>query len=381
MGKAVTHYHRDPVTRIGLTLALLFIGVLSTPLTAQQVRIKDIANLEGVRDNMLTGYGIVVGLNGTGDKDQTRFTTQTLANALSKSGIKLDPTNIKVANVAMVLVQAELPPFARNGHRIDIQVSSLGDAKSLQGGTLLVTELKAVDNKTYALAQGAISVGGYSAGGNGSSVIQNHPTVGTIPNGAIVEREVPFDFLTLDRLHYIFYQEDFTTMDRAVAAVNEMFGSSFARPLNSRTMQVVIPPEFQGNNLVALVARIENLTLRPDQAAKIVINERTGTIIIGQKVVVESVAISHGDITIQIQTENLAVPGGGQVNAPPTVNQQNTDTQVLEEPGRVFVTKQSVTLGQIAETLNALKVSPRDIISILQAMKEAGAIHAELKLI
>ncbi|CAM2008059.1 flagellar basal body P-ring protein FlgI [Acanthopleuribacter pedis] len=376
MGNAVTSGVISRTKWIGWVVMLLL-----TPLSAQDVRIKDIANLEGVRDNMLTGYGIVVGLMGTGDKDQTRFTTQTLANALSKSGIKLDPTNIKVANVAMVLVQAELPPFARNGHRIDIQVSSLGDAASLQGGTLLVTELKAVDGKTYALAQGPISVGGFSAGGAGSSVVQNHPTVGTIPNGAIVEREVNFDFLTLDRLHYIFYQEDFTTMDRAVAAVNEMFGSEFARPLNSRTMQILVPPEFRGNNMVALVARIENLTLRPDQAAKIVINERTGTIIIGQKVVIEAVAISHGDITIQVQVENTAVPGGGQVNAPGTVNQQNTNTEVREEPGRVFVAEQAVTLGQIAETLNALKVSPRDVISILQAMKEAGAIHAELKLI
>ena len=352
-----------------------------TPLFGQ-VRLKDIATVEGVRNNVLTGFGLVVGLNGTGDKDQTRFTTQGLANALSKSGLSLDPASIKVKNVAMVLVQAELPPFVRSGSRIDITVSSTGDASSLQGGNLLLSELKGIDGRVYALAQGALTVGGFSAGGGGASVVQNHPTVGMIPGGAMVEREVDFDFLNNGRVRYIFRQSDFTTMDRAVNAVNRMLGSEYARPINPRIMEVQVPPEF-GGNMISFVSRIENLTLRPDNPAKIVINERTGTIVIGENVRVDKVAIAHGNLTIEVQTENLAIPAGAVVGGPPTVTQTNQTTVVDEEDAnlKVVVANEGASLGLIAETLNALKVSPRDIISIFQALKEAGAIHAELKLI
>lgn len=347
-----------------------------------QVRIKDIADVEGVRNNVLTGFGIVVGLNGSGDKDQTRFTTQGLANALSKSGISLEPTAIKVKNVAMVLLQAELPPFARSGSRIDVTVSSTGDATSLQGGTLLLSELKGVDGEIYALAQGPLSIGGFSAGGGGGSTVKNHPTVGMIPNGAMVEREVRFDFLSGGKVRFIFQHSDFTTMDRAVNAVNQLLGSAFARPLNPRIMEVAIPTEFSGNQ-IAFVSRLENLTLKPDTPAKIVINERTGTIIIGENARVSRVAIAHGSLTIRIQTENIAVPSGAAIGGADTVIETNTTTEVDEErkDASVMIAKEGVSLGAIAETLNALKVTPRDIIAIFQALKEAGAIHAELKLI
>jgi len=355
---------------------------LAAAAAAAQVRLKDIAEVEGVRSNALTGFGIVVGLNGTGDKDQTRFTTQALANALSKSGISLNPTAIKVKNVALALVQAELPPFARSGTRIDVRVSSAGDAASLQGGTLLLTELKAVNGETYALAQGPLSIGGFVAGGSGSKTVKNHPTVGYIPNGATVERATPFDSFTGGTVRFLLRQDDFTTMARAVTAVNELLGSQFARPLNARAMEIAVPPELR-HDLVGFVARVENVRLDPDNTATIVINERTGTIIIGENVKVDRVAIAHGNLTIQIQTDNLAVPSGGAVNAPPTVTQTNVDTFVDEDrpESAVVVGREGVSLGVIAETLNALKVTPRDIIAIFQALKESGAIHAELKLI
>ncbi len=361
---------------LGICFLLTF-GCLSW---SQQVRLKDITSIEGVRDNILTGWGIVVGLNGTGDKDQTRFTTQALANALSKSGISLAPTDIKVKNVAFVQLQAELPPFSRSGSRIDVTASSAGDSISLQGGTLLLSELKGVDGQVYALAQGPLSIGGFSAGGGGASTVKNHPTVGMIPNGAMVEREVDFEFLAQNRLRFIFNDNDFTTMDRAVTAVNQLLGSEYARPLNSRIMEVMIPTEFQANQ-ISFISRLENLALIPDQPARIVINERTGTIIIGENARISRVAIAHGNLTIRIQDENLAVPSGAVIGGPPTVIQANQSTDVEEQRASLMIAREGATLGTIAETLNALKVSPRDIIAIFQALKEAGAIHAELKLI
>ncbi|MDJ0835298.1 MAG: flagellar basal body P-ring protein FlgI [Acidobacteriota bacterium] len=356
--------------------------LLLTGFSAQaQVRLKDIASIEGVRPNVLTGFGIVVGLNGTGDKDQTRFTTQALANALAKSGISLAASSIKVKNVALVLVQAELPPFARSGSRIDVTASSTGDAQSLQGGTLLLTELKGLDGQTYALAQGPLSIGGFGAGGGGSSVTVNHLTVGRVPNGAMVEREVTFDFLAEGRVRYILDQSDFTTMDRAVTAINRLLGARYARSLNPRIMEVIIPPE-QTADTIAFISRLENLTIRPDTAARIVINERTGTIVIGENVKVDRVAIAHGSLTIQIQTENIAVPSPGAFRPADTVIETNQITTVDQGgDARVMIADEGVSLGSIARTLNALKVSPRDIIAIFQALKEAGAIHAELKLI
>lgn len=345
-----------------------------------QVRIKDIAAIEGARSNALTGFGIVVGLAGTGDKDQTKFTTQALTNALSKSGISLAPTDIKVKNVAMVLVQAELPPFVQSGSRIDITVSSTGDAASLQGGTLLLSELKGIDGKTYVLAQGPVSIGGFSGGGGGNTVTVNHLTVGRIPSGGMVERTLDFPFLNGGRVRFIFNQSDFTTMDRAVTAVNQLLGAAYARPLNPRIMDVTLPPEFK-NDTIAFVSRVENLRLRPDSVARVIINERTGTIVIGENVRVDKVAIAHGNLTIQIDTQNVAVPSGSVIGGADTVLETNQITTATEPDARVVVAEEGISLGSIAQTLNSLKVSPRDIIAIFQALKEAGAIHAELKLI
>jgi flagellar P-ring protein precursor FlgI len=356
----------------------LFLLISQTALS--QVRIKDISEVEGARSNVLTGFGIVVGLAGTGDKDQTKFTTQALSNALSKSGISLAPTDIKVKNVAMVLVQAELPPFVQSGSRIDVTVSSTGDASSLQGGSLLLSELKAIDGQTFALAQGPVSIGGFGAGGGGNSVTVNHPTVGRIPNGGMVERSLDFPFLAGDRVRFIFNESDFTTMDRAVTAVNQLLGAAYARPLNPRIMEVTTPPEFK-NDMISFVSRVENLRLRPDVVARVVINERTGTIVIGENVRVDKVAIAHGSLTIQIDTQNVAVPSGAAVGGADTVLETNQPTTAIEREARLVVAEEGVSLGSIAKTLNGLKVSPRDIIAIFQALKEAGAIHAELRLI
>lgn len=359
---------------------ILFISSFS--LVHGQVRLKDISSIEGVRSNALTGFGIVVGLNGSGDKDQTRFTTQALANALTKSGLSVDPTSFRVKNVAAVLVQAELPPFATSGSRIDISVSSLGDAISLQGGILLITDLKGVDGRVYAQAQGPVSIGGFVAGGAGGTTIKNHPTVGRIPNGGMVERAIPVQFQDGQNLRFVLDQEDFTTMQRAVTAVNQYFGEPHAFPLNSRIFEVRVPTGMQPD-LVRVVSALENLTLNPDNVAKIVVNERTGTIVIGDKVRVDRVAIAHGNLTIRIETRNVAVPSGALVEGPDTVIETNTTTEVEEgmPQAAIYVAETSVTLGEIAQTLNALKVSPRDLIAILQAMKQAGAIHAELELI
>lgn len=346
-----------------------------------QVRLKDIAEIEGVRANQLTGIGLVVGLNGTGDKDQTRFSTQALANMLAKSGLTVAATDIKVKNIATVLLSAELPAFSKAGGRLDVTVSSIGDATSLQGGTLLLTELRGVDGQVYALAQGPLSIGGFSAGGSGASVVKNHPTVGILTNGAIVEREVPYDFLSSDRIRFVLRHEDFTTVARAVEAVNTWLKQDLAFPLNSRTMEIKVPDGFVGPNLVEFVSQLENLTIIPDMAARVVVNERTGTIIIGKDVKVDRVAIAHGNLTIQIQTDNDAEFSDARIGGPDGILQTNTVTNADEPGAQVFVAPEGISLGVIAETLNALKVSPRDIIAIMQALKEAGALHAELKLI
>jgi len=358
----------------------IFCLVLLAPAALGQVRIKDIASVEGARANVLSGLGLVVGLAGTGDKDQTKFTTQALSNVLAKSGIALAPTDIKVKNAALVLVQAELPPFVRSGSRIDVTVSSTGDATSLQGGSLLLAELKGIDGKTYALAQGPISIGGFAAGGSGASVVKNHPTVGRIPDGAMVERSLDFPFLAGNKVRFIFDDADFTTMNRAVAAINDLLGAPYAAPINPRVMEIAAPPELAAD-MIAFVSRVENLRLTPDTPARVVINERTGTIVIGENVRVDRVAIAHGNLTIAIDTSNLAVPSGAVVGGANTVIETNTATSAREDMAQVVVADPGVSLGAIAETLNGLKVSPRDIIAIFQALKEAGAIHAELKLI
>lgn len=358
---------------------ILFSMLLFGTLFAGKIRIKDISSVEGVRSNPLMGFGLVVGLNGTGDKDQTRFTTQALVNALAKSGLSLDASRVKVKNVAFVMVQAELPAFAQNGSRIDLLVSSYGDATSLQGGTLLWTELKGLDNRTYAVGQGPLTIGGFSAGSGGSKVTQNHPTVGRIPSGALVERTVPVQLGRGGKIRFVFNDSDFTTLSRARSVVNDYLGTDLATALNSRVLEILITPEWQ-NRKVQLLSDLGNLRIEPDRVARVVINEKTGTIIMGQDVKIGKVAISHGSLTILIQsTEKVVQPNA--LAEGTTQTETNTFTDVQQPSARLIVAEEGVSLGTIAETLNALKVTPRDLIAILQAIKESGALFAELKLI
>ncbi|PIE03136.1 MAG: flagellar biosynthesis protein FlgA [Acidobacteria bacterium] len=347
---------------------------------AESVRIKDVSSVEGVRSNPLMGFGLVVGLNGTGDKDQTRFTTQALVNALAKSGLSLNPATVKVKNVAFVLVQAELPPFAQNGSKIDMLVSSYGDATSLQGGTLLWTELKGLDGETYAVGQGPITLGGFSAGGGGSQVTQNHPTVGRIPGGALVERTVPVVVGLDSKVRFVFNESDFTTLFRAREKVNQFLGTDLATAVNSRVLEVVIPPEWQTRK-IQFLSELENLRIQPDRVARVVVNEKTGTIIMGKDVRIAKVAIAHGNLTILVQSTNQVSQPGPFAEAGTTEVETNTMTEVDQPPAHLIVAEEGVSLGTIAETLNALKVTPRDLIAILQAIKEAGALYADLKLI
>ena len=360
-------------------IILLSLLSLTCPGWAGSVRIKDITTVEGVRSNPLMGFGIVVGLNGTGDKDQTRFTTQALVNALAKSGLSLNVSSVKVKNVAFVLVQAELPPFARSGSKLDLLVSSAGDATSLQGGTLLWTELKGLDNMTYAVGQGPLSIGGFAAGSGGSQVTQNHPTVGRIPSGALVERKVPAALGLDGKIRFVFNEQDFTTLFRAREAVNTHLGTDLATALDSRVLEILIPPEWQSRK-VELLSELENLEIVPDRVARVVINEKTGTIIMGKEVKIGKVAISHGSLTILIQSSNRVVQPNA-LGRGDTQTETNTLTDVSQPEARVIVAEEGVSLGTIAETLNALKVTPRDLIAILEAIKESGALFAELKLI
>lgn len=370
-------------TRAMMVLLISLILPLGTgPFTnAMGARIKDIASLKGVRLNELIGYGLVVGLNGTGDGTGTKFTVQSLVNMLERLGIHALPEQVKVANVAAVMVTAHLPPFARIGNKLDVLVSSAGDAKSLQGGTLLMTMLKGVDNYVYALAQGPILVGGFSASGEaGGGVKKNHPTVGRIPGGAIVEKEIPFDFNGMDDLVIALHQPDFTTAQRISQAVNKTFAGISAHASDAGTVRVNIRDSKRGN-LVNLVSSLEQIDIQPDARARIILDERTGTVVLGENVRISSVAIAHGNLSVQIKerkdvSQPLPFSQGGQ-----TVVTNDSQVNVAEEQSRLFHLPEAASLGDVVKALNAIGVSPRDLIAVFQAIKASGALHAELEII
>lgn len=361
---------------------LLLLMLLLASSRVESARIKDIANVGGIRPNQLIGYGLVVGLNGSGDRGKGTgkdFTVQTLVSMLERLGITVDPRDIKVKNVAAVVVTAHLPPFARPGSQIDVTVSSLGDAPSLQGGTLLLTPLRGVDGMAYAVAQGPISVGGFAVSGAGASVQKNHPTVGLIPGGAVVERGIGVDLSGREQFTITLHRPDFTTAERVAHIINNATGEAMARPVDSGTIAAVIPAAFRGN-VVGLVAKLESLEIAPDTAAKVILDERTGTIVIGENVRIGTVAIAHGNLSIQIREQPL-------VSQPPPFSRGQTvvvpDTQITveEEQRRLFVVEGGASIGEVARALNAVGVSPRDLIAIFQAIKAAGALHATLEII
>lgn len=360
-----------------LAAGMVSIAFAQSP-TAPTVRLKDIAQIRGVRSNQLIGYGLVVGLEGTGDSSGALFTVQSIANMLERFGITVPPNAIKVKNVAAVMVTAELPPFARAGNTIDVVVSSIGDARSLQGGTLLQTPLRGADGQIYAVAQGPISIGGFNFGGGGARVQRNHTTVGRIPNGAVIEREVPSTFLHGDNsLTIQLHKPDFTTAARVVSSIRSAFPNLAVRAVDPATIRVGLDAA-SSVDPVMLIAQLEMLSVLPDVVARIVVNERTGTVVINGDVRIAPVAIAHGGITVRVQTTfEVSQPpplSGGRTQVVP-----QTQVDATEEPARMVFLREGASVESLVKALNALGVSPRDLIAILQALKSAGALHAEIE--
>lgn len=358
-------------------VALLVSAALTSPAAAAS-RIKDIAAFEGVRDNLLVGYGLVVGLNGTGDDiGNMAFTQESLIGMLERLGVNTRDGNLDSKNVAAVMVTGTLPPFGRQGNRIDVTISALGDADSLLGGTLLVTPLIGADGEVYAVGQGQVQVGGFSAKGNAASVTKGVPTSGRIPNGAIVEREIPFSLASMTSVNISLRNPDFTTAQRVASAINAYLGSASARALDPGTVQMAVP---QGKDVVQLMTAVEQLRVEPDQLARVIIDENTGTIVIGENVRVSRVAIAQGSLTIKVtETPQVSQPSPfSQTGTTTTVDR----TQIEVDEGKdnkLAVVDGGVNLQELVNGLNALGIGPRDMISILQAIKAAGALQAEIE--
>ena len=359
----------------GLALCLVFVS--SAPAAS---RIKDIGHFAGVRSNALSGYGLVIGLNKTGDKRQTFFTQQTLLNMLERFGLTINNPSVRVENIAAVMVTTDLGAFEKPGSRIDVTVSSIGDATSLQGGILLQTPLIAADGNVYAVAQGPLVLSGYSAGNAATGVTVNHPTVGRIPNGASVERVVVAGMPQIvDTLELVLDRSDFTTVKRASEALNTNFGREIASPVDGRSIRLAVPADYQ-HRPVDFMSAVEAVTVEIDTKAKVVVNERTGTVIIGSDVTISPVSISHGNLSIQIETQF-------QVSQPQPFSQGQTvavpeQKVTAQEQKSNFVTfNKGATVEDLIRALNGLGVTPRDTIAILEALKAAGALQAELEII
>ncbi|PHK93689.1 flagellar biosynthesis protein FlgA [Pseudoroseomonas rhizosphaerae] len=368
-----------PLWRLALLLAPL--GLLLAAPAWAQVRLKDVVTIEGVRGNQLLGYGLVIGLQGTGDQlRNTPFTQQSLAAMLERMGINVADARVQTRNTAAVIVTATLPPFARQGTPIDVQVSSLGDSKSLNGGTLVVTPLMGADGEVYAVAQGPVVVGGFQAAGQAQSISSGVTTQGRVPGGGLVEREVPVDLRSLESLRLALRAPDFTTAVRIEEALNGRFGAGSAAALDLGTVEMRVPPGYR-DRLPSLVAQMEALQVRPETPARVVIDERTGTIVVGAQVRVEPVAITHGNLVIRV-TESPMVSQPGPFSNGETVVVPRTQVEVDDQRGRRLATlPRATTLKDLVDGLNALGLAPRDLISVLMALKASGALHAELQFI
>jgi flagellar P-ring protein precursor FlgI len=341
-------------------------------------RIKDLANIEGVRQNQLIGYGLVVGLNGTGDTlNNIPFTKQSLQAMLERLGVNIRGAQLRTGNVAAVMVTANLPAFSTQGTRIDVTVSALGDAKSLQGGTLLVTPLLGADGNVYAVAQGSVAIGGFQAEGEAAKIVRGVPTVGRISNGAIIEREIDFALNRLQQVRLALRNADFTTAKRIAAAVNDFLGSPTAEPLDAATVQLSVPAKYH-TNIIGLLTEIEQLQVEPDLPAKVVIDERSGIIVMGRDVRVATVAVAQGNLTVTI-AESAQVSQPAPFSQGETRVVPRTRVGVQEDGKKLALVREGVSLQQLVDGLNALGIGPRDLISILQAIKAAGAIQAEIE--
>jgi flagellar P-ring protein precursor FlgI len=374
--------------RLSLTILLALAilpasAILQRPALADSpnARLKELVSLEGVRENQLIGYGIVVGLKGTGDRQQTLFTAQSLTNMLQQMGVTVNPSTILVKNTAAVMVTAMLPPFAQSGMKIDATVAAMGDSASLQGGLLLMTSLRGIDGHVYSVAQGPVVTGGFIAGGAGTTQTVNHPTVGRIPSGAIVERASPA-VEPAKEVRLQLHQADFTTAARIAEVVNRHFtpdSQAIAHADNSGLVSVAIPPAFSARS-TEFIAELETLTIQADRPSKVVINERTGTIVMGKEVRVSPVAIMHGDLTVEIQTTYDVSQPGPLSNGTTQVTPQ-VALGVKEEKARNVVLKEGATVEELVRALSSIGSTPRDIIAILQSLSAAGALEAEIQVI
>ena len=334
-----------------LLIAFLLTMLLLTT-EASGARLKDLASIKGVRSNQIIGYGLVVGLDGTGDGNKAGFTTQTLANLMEHMGVQVNSKNIAVKNVASVMITAQLPAFAKTGQAIDITLSSMGDSTSLKGGTLIATPLKGLDGKIYAMAQGQVSIGTDDT---------KHLTVARIPNGASVEQEVPVDLTNKESIAVSLNKPDFTTVSRMATAINTFFGENSAKAQDGATLNVAVPEKYR-NNTISFLASLENLEITPDARAKVILNERNGTVVMGENITISQLAISHGSLSLQITPESQASTDGTQGD-------------------RVVTLKQGATLGDVVRALNAIGATPKDLSAIFQSMKASGALQAELEII
>jgi len=343
--------------------------------TQKLARVKDIATIEGIRDNQLVGYGIVVGLQGTGDSQQTTFPIQTLASTLLRMGVSVPAGSIRVQNLAAVFVSATLPPFARSGTKLDITVSSAGDARSLEGGLLLMTPLYGADGKIYAQAQGPLVVGGYAVSVNGNIKQMNHPNTARVPFGAIVERPVPLDIDDKNQFSLLLNDADFRSAEAVANTINEKLGRSVAHPLDSRRVVLTVTP---GEEVPAFLADVESVEVPIYPRAKVIVNERTGTVVIGGRVVLQPVSILHGGLAVNVVSEfQVSQPGPFSDGSTKVVQQTNVDA--LDKPVNRIDLKQGATVDDLVRSLQAIGASARDVISILQAMKSAGALEAEIE--
>ncbi len=376
---------RHPISRLATAVLLVLggLGFLAMPLAqpaGAASRIKDIADFQGIRENPLVGYGLVVGLDNTGDTLRDGgFTKQSLQSMLNRLGVKPTEDGLTSKNVAAVMVTAELPPFGRQGSRIDVRVSALGDAQDLLGGTLLVTPLLGADGEVYAVAQGQVATGGFAAQGDAATVVRGVPTSGRIAGGAIIEREVGFDMASLQSVKLTLRNPDLTTARRTAEAINAFLGTPASRAIDPSTVELAIPGNYHGR-VVDLLTDVEQLRIEPDQLARVIIDEQTGIIVMGDQVRVNTVAIAQGNLTIRItETPQVSQPNPF-AESGETVVVPRTDVEVDDDSGnRMAVLQSGVTLQSLVNGLNALGIGPRDMISILQAIKAAGALQAELE--
>jgi flagellar P-ring protein FlgI len=366
--------------KFGLLICLLAAARFSGAVTgAQTVLVRDITTIAGVRDNPLVGYSIVVGLNGTGDRQQTLFTTQTLANVMQRMGVQIPASSVIVKNVAAVFVTASLPPFARPGMPLDVTVSSIGDAKSLEGGVLLLAPLRGPDGQVYAEAQGPLTLGGYSAGGSGNSKQLNHPTVGRIPNGGTVERDTAVDLTRLSTVSFVLRDADFTSSREIMNVINHQFGKTIATAIDSRQINVNISSS--GTAVPDLISQIQNLSISVRPPAKVVVNERTGTIVMGGDVKLSAVSVLHGGLSVEVSTKFAVsqpepLSKGGQ-----TVVVPDQEVQAKESTAKTIKLEEGASVEDLINGLQTMGATARDIVGILQAIKAAGGLQAQLEVL